>query len=127
MYGDNFILPYLNSVAKQDLIKVNGIEGARMYPVVPNSRIALFDANEDIFYIKSADAGGYAAIESYEFHRKEPAAPAVESNKYVTVEDFEKFKEELTNGKFIIQSNDKPNKYYPTWTASADTKHDSAT
>ncbi len=123
MYGDNFMSLYL----KQDLIKVNGIEGARMYPIAPNSRIALFDANEDVFYIKSADAGGYATIESYEFHRKEPVAPAVESNKYVTVEDFEKFKEELTNGKFTIQSNDKPNKYYPTWTASADTKHDSAT
>ena len=52
---ENLLNPYLTV---KDLIRVNGIEGARMYPVQPNTRIALFDANEDVFYIKCADAGG---------------------------------------------------------------------
>lgn len=119
---ENLLNPYLTV---KDLIRVNGIEGARMYPVQPNTRIALFDANEDIFYIKSADAGGYATIEPYVFSRMETPAPATDTNKYVTVEDFEKFKEELLNGKYAIQSN-KSSKY-PTWSATAHTGDDSAT
>ena len=52
--------PYYNSYfqpQRQELIKVNGLEGAKNYPLSPGSTIALFDAESDIMYIKSMDAG----------------------------------------------------------------------
>ena len=36
---------------------MNGIEGAKNYPLSPGSTVALFDAESDIMYIKSMDAG----------------------------------------------------------------------
>ena len=41
------------------LIQVTGLEGAKAYPLAPNSTAALFDGERDIFYIKRTDAGGY--------------------------------------------------------------------
>ena len=52
---------------KQELIKVNGIEGAKNYPLSPGSTIALFDAESDIMYIKTMDAGGFPSIRTFSF------------------------------------------------------------
>ena len=52
---------------KQELIRVNGIEGAKNYPLSPGSTIALFDAESDIMYIKSMDAGGFPSIRTFSF------------------------------------------------------------
>lgn len=52
---------------KQELIKVNGIEGAKNYPLSPGSTVALFDAESDIMYIKSMDAGGFPSIRTFSF------------------------------------------------------------
>ena len=48
----------------QNLIRVNGIEGARAYNMPPNSTVALFDGNEDIMYIKTTDGAGYYDIDA---------------------------------------------------------------
>ena len=52
---------------KQELIRVNGLEGAKNYPLSPGSTIALFDAESDIMYIKSMDAGGFPSIRTFSF------------------------------------------------------------
>ena len=79
------------------LRSVNGIEGAKQFPMAPNSRIALFDVNEDIVYIKTTDAGGYPGIRMF---RMTEVSEAPDTNpQYVTMEEFRKFKEELLNGK----------------------------
>ena len=52
---------------KQELIRVNGIEGAKNYPLSPGSTIALFDAESDTMYIKSMDAGGFPSIRTFTF------------------------------------------------------------
>lgn len=39
----------------KSLIRVNGIEGAKAYQVMPRETVALFDGNDDVFFIKSAD------------------------------------------------------------------------
>ena len=83
-------------------IRVNGIESVKQFPTVPNSTVVLFDANEDIFYVKKTDASNYPTIKTYTFQELKP----VEEKKieYVTLEEFNKFKEELLNGKQHIQS-----------------------
>ena len=52
---------------KQELIRVNGLEGAKNYPLSPGSTVALFDAESDIMYIKSMDAGGFPLIRTFSF------------------------------------------------------------
>ena len=52
---------------KQELIRVNGIEGAKNYPLSPGSTVALFDAESDIMYIKTMDAGGFPSIRTFSF------------------------------------------------------------
>lgn len=62
----NFGMPQLSMPATGDQLKsVNGIEGAKQFPVSANSRVALFDMNEDIVYIKTVDAGGYPSIRTF--------------------------------------------------------------
>lgn len=87
---------YDNSQAPVDLTQVNGIEGAKAFPTKPNSRYALFDMNEDIMYIKQTDAGNFPTITEYEYTKRitEP-----NSQRYVTIEEFERFKEEVLNAK----------------------------
>ena len=52
---------------KQELIKVNGLEGAKNYPLSPGSTVALFDADSDTMFIKSMDAGGFPSIRTFTF------------------------------------------------------------
>ena len=79
------------------LIQVTGLEGAKAYPLAPNSTAALFDGERDIFYIKRTDAGGYPSLQAYQF------APVHEATTpqpdYVTRQEFEELKEALLNGK----------------------------
>lgn len=98
--------PQINSIgASRDIEKVNGIESARQYSMPPNSRVALFDANDDVFYIKQTDASGFPVIRKFRFMEEveKPVQQPVEENKYVTIDEFNKFKEELLDGKQSIR------------------------
>lgn len=69
------------------LVSVTGIEGAKAYQLPPNSAIALFDADSDVFYLKTTDAAGYPTIKAFSFKPMEHAA--MEQPSYVTREDFD--------------------------------------
>lgn len=97
----------------QGLLKVNGIDGARAYQMQPNSVLALFDANEDLFYVKSSDAGGFATITTYSFQKLEqPVAMPV--GEFVTRKEFDELKELITNGKFVVPSKQSARKQSPS-------------
>ena len=83
-------------------IKVNGLESAKQYSMTPNSTVVLFDANEDVFYLKKTDASNYATITTYSFQELKPVEK--KEPEYLTVEEFNKFKEELLSGKQYIWS-----------------------
>ena len=62
--------PYYNNYfqpQRQELIRVNGLEGAKNYPLSPGSTIALFNADSDTMFIKSMDAGGFPSIRTFTF------------------------------------------------------------
>ena len=80
------------------LIQVTGMEGAKAYPLAPNSEAALFDAGRDVFYVKRTDAGGYPTIQAYQFAPVQEAAPSAQPE-YVTREEFNELKEMIANGK----------------------------
>ena len=77
---------------------VNNIEDARSFPVPPNTTMMLMEMNEPIVYMKATN--GLGQIVSFKTYKlvevAEPAKP-----QYVTLEDFNKLKEELLNAKSI--------------------------
>lgn len=72
---------------------VNGIESAKAYQVQPNQSVMLFDQNEPFMYVKTADASGFCTIKKFRLIDETNK----EEHKYVTQEEFEKFKIELKN------------------------------
>ena len=99
-----------------NVIKVNGLESVKAYSTVPNSTVILFDANEDIFYLKTTDASNYPSIRSFTF--EELKAPTDNVTQYVTMNEFNKFKEEILNGKQFISNESNNGKQH---TASSET------
>lgn len=92
------------------LTQVNGIESAKAYPTSPNSMYALFDSNEDVFYVKTTDASNFPVIKKYRFYEEtEPIKE--EASQYVTVEEFEKFKKEILDAKQFVSKQSKSDKY----------------
>ena len=85
------------------LQKVNGQESAVNYRMNPNSRAALFDANADIFYIVTSDASGMNTVQAFSFAPYKPAES--KSEQFVTKEEFDKFKEEILDGKHFIRES----------------------
>lgn len=87
----NYYQPMAAIPQQTGLIQVTGMEGAKAYPLAPNSEAALFDAGRDVFYVKRTDAGGYPTIAAYEFKPLQEAAPSAQPE-YVTREEFEEWK-----------------------------------
>ena len=81
----------------QNLIRVNGIEGAKAYQMSANSTVALFDTNEDIMYIKSTDGAGFPSIRTFNFVEITQNEKSSGSQDYISRQEFEEFKKELMN------------------------------
>lgn len=78
----------------KSLTRVNGLEGAKAFRVMPRETVALFDGNDDIFYIKSADDGGFPTIKAYRFAEIDLTG-AKPTNEYVTKSEFEELRNEV--------------------------------
>lgn len=84
--------PYQQYYGSQ-LLRVNGIEGAKAYQTYPGSTIALFDNSEDIMYIKSVDQCGFPTIRTFRFEEiKEAPVP---NNDYVSRGELEDYVKHL--------------------------------
>lgn len=116
--------PPMISAAARDLEKVNGLESAKQYQMPPNSRVALFDANDDIFYVKETDSSGFPTIRTFRFVEDTATPQPVEEVKYVTMEEFNTFKEELLNGQQLIRTETKSESTNNASTKSKSKKYD---
>lgn len=80
------------------IIKVNGRAGADTFQLnAPNAMVALFDANEDKFYLKITDGAGYPTVETYRFTRENDTAPAAAPD-FITRSEYDSFKTEIMEG-----------------------------
>lgn len=82
----------------QQLPRVNGLEGAKAYQIMPNCTVALFDANEDVFYVKSADNAGFPSVRMFKFEEIQPQAPNTNSD-YVSRKEMEEYVQQLIQPK----------------------------
>ena len=81
----------------QNLIRVNGIDGAKAYQMNANSTVALFDSNEDIMYIKNTDGAGFPSIRTFNFAEITQNEKPSGNQDYISRQEFEEFKKELMN------------------------------
>ena len=81
----------------QNLIRVNGLDGAKAYQMPANSTVALFDNNEDILYIKNTDGAGFPSIRIFKFDEVTDSTKSEEKQDYISRKEFEEFKKELMN------------------------------
>lgn len=96
--------------APQELIRVTGIEGAKAYQMAPNSVVPLFDANNDIMYIKSTDGAGFPSIRAFSFEPMDTPHQSDNTTEFVKRSEFDALVEEvkgLIDGKQPV-SNAKP-------------------
>ena len=98
--------PYEVQNQSQQIVSVNGMEGAKAYQMYPNSTVALFDSNNDIFYLKKTDGAGFATIRRFKFVEIGEEENKVSSDFEKRLSDLSKEVEELkgvVNGKLNIQ------------------------
>lgn len=87
---------------------VTGEGGAKSYLVAPGCTIPLFDSENPVIYIKSADASGLPSMKILDYKIREatssPTPPVVQTADFVTREEFhelEKKLEQLTSVKEV--------------------------
>lgn len=81
----------------KNLIRVNGVDGAKAYQMPANSTVALFDNNNDIMYVKTTDGAGFPSVRSFRFEEITQETKQQEKADYISREEFEEFKKELIN------------------------------
>ena len=100
----NYLTQNANSYLNGNVVKVNGINGANAYQMRPNQMSALFDENEDVFYIKTTDGAGFPSIRTFKFEEVRE-----EASQYVTKEEYSQgiseLKEMIENGFKSIREN----------------------
>ena len=74
-------------------VSVNGMESVLSFATFPNTVSILFHETEPIFYRVATDANNHPAIRY--FHYDEISPP--DATQYVTLADFNKFKEDFIN------------------------------
>ncbi len=93
---------------RQELIRVNGLDGAKAYQMMANSVVALFDANADLMYIKSTDGAGFPSIRVFSFSEQVQNDAPVQNGSGETysqiLQTLDEIKEMLSNGKQSVRS-----------------------
>ena len=102
-YGYAQNMPKFNAqgtfMGRQEVIRVNGENGARAYNLPPESSVLLLDNNAPVIYLKITDGAGYPSITAYEIS---PLMSKEEKNNTKLDEidkRLSKIEEELKNGK----------------------------
>lgn len=84
---------YMPQPSAGALISVNGMDGAKAYQMLNNTKAVLFDASDDIFYLKTCDGNGFCTLTPFRFEKiEERPAPAQD---FVTRAELQKIIEDL--------------------------------
>ena len=76
------------------ITSVTGIDGAKAYKLPPSSIVALFDRDDDVFYLKATDDAGFATIRTFKFEEvPDPSMPSSES--FVSRTEFDQLSAKL--------------------------------
>lgn len=94
------------------LIWVQGEAGAKSYMVAPNQTVVLWDSEQDVVYIKSADASGMPNVKVLDYTIRNNGAQKAEilaQKDFATKDDVELLKKEINalKSKFEVRKDGK--------------------
>lgn len=82
-----------------NLIWVSGEAGAKAFMVAPNTTVQLWDSEDQVIYLKSADASGMPNMKILDYTIRQAgnqqAAPALMQSDYVTRDELSAFEEKI--------------------------------
>jgi len=64
-----------NTLPKQEIIRVNGRQGAEAYQMMPNSSVLLLDETAPIVWLAQTDGAGYKTLTAYDVKPHVPEKP----------------------------------------------------
>lgn len=88
------MMPVQQTQPDNGMIWVQGEAGAKAYMVAPGNSVVLWDSEDHVIYIKSADAAGMPGMRVFEYVERTAAPRNVSvgnANQYVTRAEFEDF------------------------------------
>ena len=71
-------------------VYVTGIDGARAYPLPPNSDMPLFDSKEDVLYVKTTDGAGFPTVKRVPLEYPVEESQGGVSGDYVTRDELDR-------------------------------------
>lgn len=83
---------------------VQGIEGAKAFPVGAGNSVLLMDSDNQVMFIKSADQSGVPSLRVFDY--KERTSEVKDMNAYVTKKEFDEFVEKMTKKKKREEDDD---------------------
>ena len=85
------VLPTQQPTPNNSIIWVQGEASAKSYLVAPNTTVQLWDSEEPVIYLKSADASGMPNMKIIDYTVREPNSPSKEvsldGDKYISREE----------------------------------------
>lgn len=88
----NFNYPRVNN----GINWVQGLEGAKAYPMMPNSNVILMDQESDTFYIKTCDNVGMCNLRTFKYQEE-----IQKTNDYITRSELEEILRGIKNEQSI--------------------------
>ena len=97
-----------NNIHSNQIIKVNGRNGAEAYQMPPNSQVLLLDETQPLLWLKQTDGAGYPTLNAYDIepHKEKPTPD------YKTLEDRIARIEEVIKNEPYNSNNGKQNANY---------------
>lgn len=91
------------------IIWVQGEAGAKSYLVAPNNTVQLWDSENNVIYLKSADSSGMPSIKILDYTIRENGSQMAQNGlrsnvEYATKEELEKLKADIMS---LIKKDDK--------------------
>ena len=95
MYNYN---PY-GFIPRQEVVRVNGRNGAEAYQMAPNSSILLLDETAPIIWLKTTDGASYPTVTGYQITPVETQTERTVDARYSQLEERIAKLEEILDGK----------------------------
>lgn len=87
----------INTPSRQEIIRVNGRNGANAYQMAPNSSILLLDETAPVIWLKTTDGASYPTITGYKITPMETAPIVNAQEEYKSLEERIRKLEEIVN------------------------------
>lgn len=92
-------MPQAQQQQSNGIIWVSGEAGAKAFMVAPNTTVQLWDSEDQVIYLKSADASGMPTMKVLDYTIRQAgnqqAAPALMQSDYVTRDELSAFEEKI--------------------------------